>query len=193
MAIRPEQTACVLLGAGRSRRFGDEDKLAMRFRGRTMLEHSLALLDGFAFARKILVCRDLALAPSNHGFEFVVTDDGEAPMSYSIRLGIAALGQAPVKAVLIALADMPNVPALHIDSLLLGFRSDDPYCMIASRHGDIRMPPAVFGRGLFPKLAQLERDRGARQLLDQAETVAASAEDLLDIDTPADLTNYERR
>ena len=187
MAIRPEQTACILLAAGRSERFGADDKLLAPFKGRPLLHHALLMLNGFPFGGKILVCREPAPALPATDFEVVLTDRPQAPLSYSIRTGLQALVPGECGALLIALADMPNVPAAHIEELLRRFDPGDPECVVASQSGNSRSPPALFGTALLPRLMQLEGDKGARQLLAGGEAVPASADALLDIDTPEEL------
>lgn len=189
MAIEPYETACLLLAAGRSERFGQADKLQTSYRGKPLLYHALAMFDGFSFARKILVCRQPMPELPETGFEIVTTDRVSAPMSYSIQTGLRALGQAGVKAVLVALGDMPNIPKSHVERLLQHFESFDANYRVASRHADVLSPPALFGIGLLPELMQLEGDRGARQLLQGGHAVPVSAEAMLDIDTPSDLRN----
>src|SRR3546814_2492452 len=52
---------------------------------------------------------------------------------------------------------------------------------------DLRMPPALFGAEWFEMLQQLNGDQGARSLISRATLVVARPEDLVDIDSPADL------
>ncbi|HKX36026.1 MAG TPA: nucleotidyltransferase family protein [Rhizorhapis sp.] len=190
MALCPQQTACLLLAAGRSERFGAEDKLLAPFEGRPLLHHALLMLDSFAFGRKILVCRAPIPALPATEFEVVLTDRPSAPLSYSIRTGLQALASEGFSAVLIALADMPNVPAAHIQALLHRFDSGHPDCVIASQAGGSRSPPALFATALLPRLMQLEGDKGARDLLSKGEAVQTPPGILLDIDSPEDLRRH---
>ncbi len=120
------------------------------------------------------------------GFERVTVAPG-LPQSASVVAGIGALCSADFDAVLIALADMPCVPASHYASLLAAF---DPAtgCPVASGwEGSKPMPPAVFGRALWPELAALEGDQGARHLLRDVRVVLADRNALIDVDVVDDL------
>src|SRR3546814_4863790 len=62
-----------------------------------------------------------------------------------------------------------------------------PISLVASGVDGSRMPPALFGAEWFEMLQQLNGDQGARSLISRATLVVARPEDLVDIDSPADL------
>jgi molybdenum cofactor cytidylyltransferase len=84
---------------------------------------------------------------------------------------------------LVCLADMPFVTAAHLAILIDAGGSQ----IIASAVGETRMPPALFPRGVWPTLATLSGDDGARALLRDATIIQGTPEMLVDIDTRADL------
>ena len=92
------------------------------------------------------------------------------------------------RAVLVALADMPLVPPAHVIALVEAFEGTP----VATLAGAVPMPPAIFGRAAFPALLALGGDRGARDLLRRADTLALDPALALDVDTPADLATAER-
>ena len=104
-----------------------------------------------------------------------------SPLSRTIATGIAAVAGA--RAALIALADMPLVPADHFARLIAGFDGD----LIATRVGTLTMVPAIFGEQHFSALQSLQGDRGAGALLQAAPTVTLPEDLALDIDTAEDL------
>lgn len=175
--------AAVLLAAGRSTRFGTADKLAASLGDRPLARHAADMLATLPLAARFVVCG--AEPPAWPGFEAIVNARPEAGLAHSIAIGIAAARRSGVAAVMVALADMPFVTARHMTRLL--DRHDGPRTLVASSDGVHRMPPALFGAGWFDALERLSGDRGARSLLDEAETVVASPEELLDIDTAEDL------
>jgi molybdenum cofactor cytidylyltransferase len=180
MAIAAERVTVVLLAAGRGERFGG-DKLAWPFRGRPLGEHAAAMLAAIPFAARIAVTGPSSLDLAALGFD-CRRAPADAPMSVSLKTGIAAAAKTDCDACLIALADMPLVPPAHIGALLAAHAG----ALTATLSGDIRMVPALIARSLFPSIAALTGDQGARALLREAPGVEAPPAWLVDIDTPAD-------
>ena len=176
--------AVVLLAAGQSRRFGDTDKLASCVGGLPLGRHAARMLGAFPFAAHIAVTGDVAPDYEADGFVRIVNAAAASGQGGSIRLGVAEARLHDVDAILIALADMPLVPAEHVSALLA--LHTGPASIVASKD-DHPGPPALFGRDWLDTLAALEGDRGAAGLLAKAVLVACPDGALLDIDTPADL------
>ncbi|MDB5577892.1 MAG: nucleotidyltransferase family protein [Bradyrhizobium sp.] len=180
MAISAERVTVLLLAAGRGARFGG-DKLAAPFRGRALGEHAAAMLAGLPFAAHIAVTGPSAVDLAALGFD-CRRASADAPMSVSLKLGIAAAAESDCDACLIALADMPMVPEAHIRALLAAHDG----ALTATLSDETRMVPAVIARSAFPSIAALTGDQGARALLRDAPGVAAPPAWLVDIDTPGD-------
>lgn len=181
MAISAGRVTVVLLAAGRGERFGG-DKLAAPFRGRRLGEHAAAMLASLPFAAHIAVTGPSVVDLAALGFD-CRRAPGDAPMSTSLKLGIAAAAATDCDACLIALADMPLVPVAHIAALLAAHEG----ALTATLSGETRMVPALITRSAFPLIAGLTGDQGARALLRQAPGVAAPPAWLVDIDTPGDV------
>jgi molybdenum cofactor cytidylyltransferase len=94
---------------------------------------------------------------------------------------------AGARGVLLALADMPLVPAAHIHALVARFDGD----RIGTAADGVTMPPALFGRAHFPALAALTGDRGGALRLTGAPLVELAPDLALDIDRPEDLARAE--
>ncbi|CAH0496917.1 NTP transferase domain-containing protein [Novosphingobium sp. CECT 9465] len=175
-------TALVLLAAGRGARFGG-DKLGALLAGVPLAHHAAERLAALPFTRRLAICSPST--PFLKGFERVMLDPPGGPLSRSIAIGIAALGDQT--AAMIALADMPLVPLAHFTALIDTFDGN----VIASRVGDIGMPPAVFGASHFPAMRCLTGDRGAGALLRNARSIALDPALALDVDTVDDLAQAE--
>jgi molybdenum cofactor cytidylyltransferase len=120
----------------------------------------------------------------HHAAEFA---DG---MSASLKAGIAAL-PSEAGAALICLADMPFTRPETLDRLAEAFAAKGRLALFPS-HGGQRGNPVLLGRGLFPAVAELTGDQGARALLaaipDRVGEVAVDDPGVLrDLDHPGAL------
>lgn len=180
--MNTSEIGVILLAAGRGSRFGG-GKLEAELGGKPVIRHAADRLLKMPFARRILVSSHST--PIVEGFERIALDPPDAPLSRSIATGILALSGA--KAALIALADMPLVPASHFRALLDVFDGDRIGTGTASRI----MVPAIFGAAHFPALLDLAGDQGAATLLQAAGSIPLDEMLALDVDTRDDLALAE--
>lgn len=188
--IRAERTALVLLAAGRSRRFGDVDKLTVPYLGRPLGLHVVVALEAVPFCTRIGVVADTALDLASCGYRIVTNDDTAAGLGRSLRLGVEAAQASDPDAVVIALADMPRVTATQIYRLLDDADGDD--AIVASSDGVVPRPPVLFGRAHFAALLAAKGDVGARDLVRRGHHIVVPPAELIDIDTPEDLAALTR-
>ena len=181
--------ACLLLAAGQSKRFGAGDKIAVPLNGMPLGLHAAQTLRGLPLASRFVVTNTSDLDWS--GWTIVRNGQPEAGIGRSIAIGTAAARTAGATAILLALGDMPFVPASHFERLLSYYRGPDS--LAASGDGQHRMPPALSGARWFDTLEALCGDRGARGLLDQAALVETLPDHLADVDSTDDLQALERR
>lgn len=183
--IAAGRAVAVLLAAGRSRRFGAGDKLMAPLDGKPLALHAGEMLAEIGFARLIAVCVPGADRPASDlaaiGFEIVLPSAGLGQAA-SIAAGVASAGEAD--ALLIALADMPLVPADHIRALLAAGGGPP---IVATGVDSRAMVPALFARDEWTRLAGLTGDDGARSLLGNAALVPLDRRFVGDIDRPRDL------
>lgn len=181
--------AVAVLAAGQSVRFGPQDKLAAPLGAALLGEHAARTLRELGFSRRWVIAgrADHPCAPGWAAAGFAVSVNAEAASGMGTSLALAAqlALAADVDALLVALADMPLVPARHFAALLARAAQLGPGAIVASEAVGQRSPPAVFGRQHFPKLAASSGDSGARHLLREAETIACAPDWLIDIDDPA--------
>jgi molybdenum cofactor cytidylyltransferase len=129
---------------------------------------------------------------------FAYNADFAAGLATSLRAGLAALPSGAAGA-LVLLADMPGVEPALIDRLIAAFAAAPTALAVVPMRGGRRGNPTLLARALFPALARLEGDEGARRLLDRldrASIVAVEVEDegaTFDVDTPADLATARNR
>lgn len=155
----------VLLAAGRSLRFGQEDKLLCDMGGQTMLSRALdtlSALDADVRAAVVSSAEASGLAAAA-GFDVVRNAEPEAGLSRSIALGVLWARAQGCDAVLLAVADQPLLSEDSLSALLAAFyRTGRVACLEDESH---RGNPAVFPASCFDELLALRGDRGAKGVL----------------------------
>lgn len=182
----PEPIAAVVLAAGLSTRFGG-DKLVYPHAGKPLAAHIADTLAALPLSWRIAI---VPPAPSprgelfaERGFELVTNPDPREGMGASLALGARRATELGAAALLVCLADMPNVTTVHLMRLIDASESNDP---VATGFDNSRGPPAVFSSRLFPELAAISGDHGAKHLLASATLIAAPPGLARDFDTSAD-------
>ncbi len=181
----------VLLAAGASRRMG-RDKLGLPWRGATVLAATVDRWSAVAeFAHILLVRRAGAEGPALPRVRTLVNPDADEGMGGSLRLAARAL-PPETTAVVVGLADMPEIASATIAALIAAWRPLGPRGIVAPAYEGRRGHPVVFGAGHFAALRELSGDRGARAILEQYKSSLALVPVtdpgvVLDLDTPADL------
>ena len=182
--LTPEDTALVLLAAGRSRRF-DGDKLAEPFLDKPLAYHVVTALENIPFCARIAVVSDTVLDFAARGYHVVENPDPSLGQARSLCHGVSMAKRQGCQAVLVALADMPRVTAAHIYRMFDA--ADGAETIVASSDGKQPRPPALFGSGMFDALLDLQGDEGGRQLIKRGHHVVTSPAELVDIDTREEL------
>lgn len=190
--MRTEKIAAVLLAAGMSSRYGEEDKLMADLRGKPVIAHTLETVASMAFAELVAVVRPIRFAPVIHrkldrrGYGLIINDRPEEGISGSIVRAVRhVMPNQKIRGILICLADMPDVPQSHYNRICMA--AQDIRSVVASTDGFMASPPAFIGRRHFDDLLHLKGDQGARVLLSHGMHIEASDAVLRDIDTPNDL------
>lgn len=160
-----------ILAAGASTRFGSPKQLA-RVGGQTLVERAVRLASGFD-GRAVIVLGAHAddLRPYMRTVETVVNHDWEHGLSTSIHAAVRALSAC--EAIVIALADQPDVGARELQALVERHRSSGAPVVAAAYGGTVGVP-ALFARAWFERLLTLRGDTGARVLLRDPGVVTVS-------------------
>jgi molybdenum cofactor cytidylyltransferase len=193
--MRPERIGAILLAAGGSSRFGEEDKLLADYKGKPLVAHALEHVASLPFAHMVAVARPAEDAPVIHrkldrrGYEIVVNDNPASDLSVSIALALARIEEIAairkVQGVLLCLADMPDCNPTHLNHLCLA--AEDVRSVVASTDGFAPLLPAFIGRKHFGELMGLRGDLGPRALMSRGILIEASNAVLRDVDSPDDL------
>ncbi len=179
--------AGILLAAGASRRFGTENKLLADLQGRPLVERAASALARAGCDHLIAMVSDPRVEDLLDGFILVRPDKGRSVQADSLRAGIACAVDLKAQKALVVLADMPFVSSRHLQIVAQRCTPGSPS---ASTDGTRRMPPACFPSDHFERLLELKGDHGAQDILRTllpSALVHAPAEELRDIDTPAEL------
>lgn len=179
-----EKRAVIVLAAGASRRFGDNNKLLADLGGEPLVARVFRLAAGLCLADRLAVVSDPEVEElaGASGLQVIKVAAG-GTQSDSLKVGIGALSPA-CRAALVMLGDMP-----HLDPHLLAELAQGPCPSAASLNGQ-NMPPALLPAEWFGEIMRLSGDRGAGALLKRIPDEnrhAFPANSLVDIDSRDDL------
>ncbi|MGH2533045.1 MAG: nucleotidyltransferase family protein [Thermomicrobiales bacterium] len=182
----------VVLAAGGSSRLGRLKQL-LDLGGQPLLAHVLQNAIASDLDEVVLVLGHEAARIANEvgewGQRVVINLNYAEGQSTSVRLGLSSIDPA-AEAVLFLLGDQPHVGPEIINALIQRFRESGAR-IVQPVYGATRGNPVLFARELFPALAMIRGDKGARDLLQthRAEIVTVPVSDgppPLDIDTDDD-------
>ena len=185
--------AGIVLAAGRSSRLGRPKQL-LPLHGEPLIRHTLRQVLASSVDEVIVVtghkADEVRVAVADLPVECVFNPDAAAGQSTSVRAGLAALSP-DVESVVFVLGDQPGVDPSVIDALITAWRaSRSP--VVAPRYQDRIGNPVLFDRRVFPELAQLEGDAGARPVVrayqdtGELQMVPVGGAAPPDVDTEAD-------
>jgi xanthine dehydrogenase accessory factor len=194
-ALAPfRRTAVILLAAGASSRFEGHDKLLAPYRDGCVLDGAASLLAHDEVGARIAVVS--ADATKRHatlrdrGWQIAINPEAHTGLASSLACGVhEAMAHDAIDQALVLLADMPDVPDVHLRDLQRALAAGRTAVM--SQAQGVLSPPAIFSRDAFEALLQLEGDVGARAAfarLPNTATIALDGRYAFDIDTRSDLT-----
>ena len=189
----------LILAAGGSRRLGHPKQL-VRVEDEPLLARALRVARASGAQPVVIVLggslKQIQGSVDVSGAIVVLNDHWMRGVASSIHAGLRAIEHrcADAGGVLIVACDQPHLSAEHLRRMIGAFEQNNSEKMVASGYAATLGIPAIFPRSLFPKLYELEGDRGARSLLldPQADVVEIPFEGgEIDIDTPEDLRYFE--
>jgi len=189
----------LLLAAGASTRMNGPDKLLLKIDGVPLLRRSAEAILPANITRLHVILPPESLRKNvlkNLPVNIIEASNWLDGMAASIRAGMAAISP-DCKAVVIALADMPDIDATHVNALIAAFSPTNQICRAQTADGTAGNP-VLFGKHFFPALAQLKGDKGARDLiasvpeyLHLVPTKGQAA--VIDLNTPAAWTAWQKK
>ena len=179
-ARREKRIACIILAAGRSSRMGPHNKLTADLGGRPVLRHTAEAAIA-SRARPLVVVTghqadvvEAALAGLDD-VRFVHNPDFASGMASSLKAALAAL-PVGLDGAIVALGDMPEVGAAHLDRMIAAFEPKEGRSIIVPVHLGRRGNPVLWDARLFDEMQAVSGDVGARQVM------AAHPESVVEID-----------
>jgi len=192
--------AALVLAAGQSSRMGGSNKLLQEVDGVPMLLRAVnAALASKATSVTVVLGHEADKAEAllaGRTLNIVRNPEYAQGMSTSLRVGIGAL-PTEAAAVIVLLADMPRVNAVHVDRLIDAFEAKRPSIIVPQRSGR-RGNPVLWPREFFAAMQAVSGDQGARGLLEgnpQHLHFVDMDDDaiLADVDTPDNLLALDGR
>ncbi|TQI70478.1 molybdenum cofactor cytidylyltransferase [Gramella sp. Hel_I_59] len=186
--------AVLILAAGSSKRLGKPKQL-VKFKNKTLLQHSIDVSEALDFSEKIIVLganeekilNEVDL--KNH--KLLVNNNWQEGMSTSLKKGLEEIQKLhpAIENVLVLLSDQPFISELVLQELIDKHLKSN--CLASfSEYQKIPGVPAIFSREIFPHLLKIEGDRGARDLIKNGLTnyqLVPFEKGIVDIDTEKDL------
>jgi CTP:molybdopterin cytidylyltransferase MocA len=180
--------ACIILAAGASVRFGRAKQL-FKIKGRPLIQYSIDAANNSCADYTILVLGSNSseiLSKAEVGRAQVVLNKNYTKgQSSSIRAGLQNLPEDTLGAI-IMVADQPFIKSSHLDMMIREFRKGRDRAILLSHSGEPRNP-VLIPEKLFPKLAKLKGDVGARSTVRNYENLRLveirDEKAFLDVDT----------
>lgn len=189
--------SAILLAAGESKRMGAFKQL-LPFEGKTFVQCAVDNLMASGADEIIVVtghrASDVRAALQDRAVIFAHNADYKSGMSTSIKHGIEAVSK-DAEAVLIALADQPQIKAEVIRQLIETWKKDRPLILVPvfdGRNGH----PVIFDISLKGEILSVNPREGLRQVVlahkDEVLRVEATDAVLIDFDLPQDYNRIGR-
>ncbi|MBW3631910.1 MAG: nucleotidyltransferase family protein [Chloroflexi bacterium] len=158
--------AGIVLAAGRSSRLGRPKQL-LPVLGEPLLRHTVHRVLASSLDNVVLVVGHNADAirdaVAGLSLDVVFNPDAALGQSTSVRAGLAALSPDNDAAIFI-LGDQPGIDPNVIDALISAWRESQAP-ILAPHYEDGMGNPVLFDRRVFPELAALQGDTGARPVV----------------------------
>lgn len=196
--IEPPEAALhgLLLAAGASSRMG-RLKQTMHHRGESLVRQAVTAATAVTGLPVTVVtgarAEQVELALTGSGARMIRNEEWPRGIGGSLALGIRALHDK-AGAVLVLGCDQPDVSATDLEGLVDAWRVA-PGRPAAARYAGVLGIPAIFPRAWFERLASLDGDRGARDLLRRggADVTAVEMPNAVrDLDEQKDLETCRR-
>lgn len=185
---------CVVMASGLGKRFGG-NKLLAGLGGRPVLGWVLEGTEGL-FVRRVVVTRHLPVEDFCRQRRVEVLRHDLPRRSDTVRLGLEALGPE-LDGYVFFPGDQPMVRRETLQALALAAAREPEYIWRLARPGGPPGSPVLFPRWAYEELRSLPEGQGGRAVIrrhpEQVRLLPVRDFELLDIDTPMDLSFLEEK
>lgn len=197
----PHKVAAIVLAAGRSSRMGEQNKLLAAVGDNSMIQRVVdATLKAEVFSTTVVTgcqAQEVRVQLQGRDVSFVHNADYREGLAGSLKRGLSSLS-GDIDGVMILLADMPFINAVHINELLAEFNPATERDIVAPIREGRLGNPIIWSARYIPAMMKLSGDRGARPLLEEFaanvwEVPMGDDAIFMDVDTPAALAEANQR
>jgi len=194
----PPTVHSVVLAAGTSSRYGEQNKLLEPVDGEPLVRHAVRTVCASSVDSVTVVvgyeAERVREAIADQTVNIRVNKAFKQGQSTSVAAGVEATQGRGADAAIFTLGDMPNVTVQSIEKLF------EAYCCgagtaLAAAYDGTRGNPVIFDNRHFDTLSSVEGDVGGREiLLNDPDAALVETDDpgvLQDIDHPADLRDLD--
>jgi molybdenum cofactor cytidylyltransferase len=184
----------LILAAGASTRLGQPKQL-LNYRGKPLIRHmaEVAIKSGCQSVGVVLGAYADSIAPHlvNLDSQIIHNEQWQTGMASSIQCGLHEMVTIAPKldAIILMVCDQPFVCPNLIHQLIDKYHATT-LPIVASEYAGVLGVPALFHQALFPELASLQGDVGAKSIICQHRSHTSSIpflEGIIDLDVPQDL------
>jgi molybdenum cofactor cytidylyltransferase len=182
----------VILAAGQSRRFGEEDKRLVKLpNGKRVIEQTIANCQGGGLPVRVVLREDdqqLAKICLKQGASIIIATDAELGMGHSIAAAMDEIKSWD--GCLVVLADMPFVQSATYQQIAEALEA---HAIVRPRYQGQPGQPNGFLQEYFSELQKSSGDSGAKHLLKSTAVHYLDVDDPgihRDIDTPEQLSEW---
>ena len=182
------------MAAGNARRFG-ENKLAARFRGKSLIRRTLEAVPEDIFDAVAVVTQYPEITELAREFAFIAihNEHPDFGISHTIQLGLTELRDCD--GVLFLVSDQPLLRQESVTELAELWKRQ-PDKIAALGHGGVRGNPCLFPARFFPELLELREDHGGNTVIRRHEEdlilLEVDGAELYDVDTVRALEQLEQ-
>jgi molybdenum cofactor cytidylyltransferase len=168
---------------------GGQNKLLKNYEGKPLVAHILSTLKSSTIENLAIITghdretiEKLALeyeVPSIHCRNF------SKGMAESLKAGVEHFSNSD--GIMICLGDMPHIRLKHINALLTAFRAHEGQRICIAAYHAKRGNPVILPKDIYPYIAELEGDQGARVLFSRF----ADRVELVEMDDSAVIEDFD--
>ncbi len=201
IAFKRERIGVIILAAGASRRMGKPKQL-LKIDNQTLIERAIAITQALEHQETVIVLGANAqqITPfiaSRPALDFIINEDWEQGMGTTLKAGLSFLlnAEKDLSAVIVMVCDQPYLSAKKLQELIDKYRETKAN-IVATSYNNIKGVPALFSKKLFDKLLDLDKDEGARKIINRFKgeiEVVDFPKGIYDLDTPQAYQAYLER